>query len=327
MAIFIILLQIIQLLSAIAVGIILWLPFFLDCPSWIDSDGTIQRYVPEYAFIIQLIHSNTFSATLLKICSSGIFLLAQISILRTIIFRRSVLRFRARHCFTAFIGVHCILILLTGIIGFGDLSELYEIGFENCKLNLSRIPWIHTSAIIFFSTAFIELIFLLILRWNFNRVFHKKSLAEDSTQHSITEYTYSSCRTGLSNHSDIDYDLIVSPTPFILNSRKGSILELFNGCDDNWLAVRILTRSPNTYNIYPQKHLIPPRRRLSTRITLHPSQKSVKTLDNAILIEYYQLGEETPFMSCNRPWIKPYLRNQTKWKYKIVLVFYERENN
>uniref|UniRef100_A0AC35GVK7 Uncharacterized protein n=1 Tax=Panagrolaimus sp. PS1159 TaxID=55785 RepID=A0AC35GVK7_9BILA len=316
-----------NLLSAIAVGIILWLPFFIDCPSWIDSDGTIQRYVPEYAFIIQLIHSKNFSATLLKICSSGIFLLAQISILRTIIFRRSVLRFRARHCFTAFIGVHCILILLTGIIGFGDISELYEIGFKNCKLNLSRIPWIHTSAIIFFSTAFIELIFLLILRWNFTRVFHKKSLAEDSTQHSITEYTYSSCRTGLSNHSDIDYDLIVSPMPFILNSRKGSILELFNGCDDNWLAVRILTRSPNTYNIYPQKHLIPPRRRLSTRITLHPSQKSVKTLDNAILIEYYQLGEETPFMSCNRPWMKPYLRNQTKWKYKIVLVFYERENN
>uniref|UniRef100_A0AC34FP95 Uncharacterized protein n=1 Tax=Panagrolaimus sp. ES5 TaxID=591445 RepID=A0AC34FP95_9BILA len=322
MALFIVFLQILQFISAIIVGILLWLPFFLDCPTWINQNGTTQRYVPEYAFIIQLINSTTFSSNLLKVCSSGIFLFAQFSFLRIIIFRRSILRFRGRHCFTAFIGFQCVLIILTGIVGFGDLSELENLNYGKCSLNLSRILWIRISAIVFFSTGFIEFIVLLILRWNFRRVFHKKSLLEDSTQHSITEYTYSSCQTGLSNHSDIDYDLLVSPVPFILNSDTGSTLELFNGCDDEWLAVRILTRTPNTYNIYPQKHLIPPRRRLSSRITLHGSisfKKSAKTLDNAILIEYYQIGEDTPFFSSNRPWMKPYLCVRNKWKYKIVL--------
>uniref|UniRef100_A0A914YBY5 Uncharacterized protein n=1 Tax=Panagrolaimus superbus TaxID=310955 RepID=A0A914YBY5_9BILA len=87
--------------------------------------------------------------------------------------RRSILQFRARHCFTAFIGVHCFIILLTGIAGFGDISEVYNLSYEKCTLNFTRIPWISTAAIVFFSVAFIELFFLLFYVGIFEEFFIK----------------------------------------------------------------------------------------------------------------------------------------------------------
>uniref|UniRef100_A0AC34QGX4 Major sperm protein n=1 Tax=Panagrolaimus sp. JU765 TaxID=591449 RepID=A0AC34QGX4_9BILA len=118
-------------------------------------------------------------------------------------------------------------------------------------------------------------------------------------------------------------DLHIEPVPLVVNDKNGGVIALFNNMENNFFAVRFLTKNPGILKVYPTKIIVPPQKKISVKIIMGLMPKTEKEM--IILAEYFNIGENLLTLTPKDYWKPPFIAPQKNWKFKFLQVYYEND--
>ncbi|EYC13389.1 hypothetical protein Y032_0044g962 [Ancylostoma ceylanicum] len=117
--------------------------------------------------------------------------------------------------------------------------------------------------------------------------------------------------------------LRVTPRPFILDGKKESILSLENIHVSEWMALRVLVSSPNSYSICPQKVIIPPQRSSTISVQLRNDTGQPPSTESGLMLQWFTVGKNCLCADVTRLWQRPYLVPRSCWKFYVLPIYHD----
>ncbi|ETN80898.1 hypothetical protein NECAME_02297 [Necator americanus] len=117
--------------------------------------------------------------------------------------------------------------------------------------------------------------------------------------------------------------LRISPLPFILVGRTETVLSLENLHASEWISLRALVSSPNSYSIRPQRVIIPPLRSSTISIQLLSDVDLPSAKEPGLLLQWFTIGENHLCVDVTRLWQRPYLVPRSNWKFYVLPIYHE----
>ncbi|KAL6742694.1 hypothetical protein Aduo_015819 [Ancylostoma duodenale] len=139
--------------------------------------------------------------------------------------------------------------------------------------------------------------------------------------------------------------LRVTPRPFILDGKKESILSLENIHVSEWMALRVLVSSPNSYSICPQKVIIPPQRSSTVSfysvhcfccmakalfqisVQLRNDTDRPPSTESGLMLQWFTVGKNCLCVDVTRLWQRPYLVPRSCWKFYVLPIYHDSSDN
>ncbi|CAJ0590195.1 unnamed protein product [Cylicocyclus nassatus] len=120
--------------------------------------------------------------------------------------------------------------------------------------------------------------------------------------------------------------LLITPRPFILDEEREGILSLKNAHDDEWMTVRVLVSSPDSYIIRPHKVIIPPQKTSTISVQLCCCGKHCPPKETGLMLQWFSLSRSYLCFDATRLWQRPYLIPKSCWKFYVLPIYHDSKN-